>query len=372
MLAGELFGSITRAVSEPMLLVGLSGEILGRNAAMRRLCPEADTGANLYGLSSDSPERTGDTLRRWARSGEPMAGVLCLVDPDGRPRRCPGFGSRAAWADAGEPAVQIRLVPAFDRDAPDAPGAFGDQEGRMRARLEREHEIALGLQRSLLPCRVAGAPLEVAAEYVPTAYGAEVGGDWYDVFAIPASDRIGLVIGDVAGHGLPEATVMSQLRSVLRAAALEEGVRPDRVTARLDAYVDTYLPENMATMCYAVYDPGADELAYANAGHVPPMLLRGGGECERLESVVDPPLGCSLGGEHRTARVAVHPGDMLVCYTDGVVERRRESLDTGLGRLSALLTGFDAPTPKDVCTTVMAWSAPTDHADDRAVLVAGF
>ncbi|MBB5999272.1 PP2C family protein-serine/threonine phosphatase [Streptomonospora salina] len=358
-------------MNEPMLLVALSGEILGRNAAMRRLCPGADTGANLYGISSDSPELVGDTLRRWARAGEPRAGVLALVDPEGRPRRCPGLGNRAAWADTGEPAVQIRLVPALDRGDGSAEAAAEERERRLRARLEREHEIALGLQRSLLPCGVDDAPLEVAAEYVPTAFGAEVGGDWYDVFPVAGTDRVGLVIGDVAGHGLPEATVMSQLRSVLRAAALEEGARPDRVAARLDAYVDTYLPESMATMCYAVYDPGTEELAYANAGHVPPMLLRGDGTCERLEAVVDPPLGCSMGGVHRTARVAVHPGDMLVCYTDGVVEQRRESLDTGLNRLSALLTGFRGPTPKDVCAGVMAWSERTDHADDRAVLVAG-
>nr|WP_156004152.1 PP2C family protein-serine/threonine phosphatase [Streptomonospora sp. PA3] len=354
-----------------MLLVGVSGEILGRNAAMRRLFPAAATGANLYGLSCDGPDRVGETLRRWARAGEPMAGTLALLGPEGRPHHCHGFGSRAAWADTGEPAVQIRLVCAsFDGGL--APGPGTGRERPLRAGLEREHETALSLQHALLPDRVEGTPLKVAAQYVPTAYGAEVGGDWYDVLPIPATDRVGLVIGDVAGHGLSEATVMSQLRSVLRAAALEEGVRPDRITARLDAYVDTYLPENMATMCYAVYDPAGDELSYANAGHVPPMLLRAGGTCERLEEVVDPPLGCALGSAHRTARVAVHPGDMLVCYTDGVVEQRREALDAGLGRLSALLTGFEAPTPKDVCTTVMAWSAPSGHADDRAVLVAGF
>ncbi|GAB3438556.1 hypothetical protein GCM10027570_01730 [Streptomonospora sediminis] len=355
-----------------MLLVGLSGEILGRNSAMRRLIPAAGTGADLYGLCSDSREHVGETLRHWARSGEPRAGALVLVGADGRPRRCPGFGSRAAWADTAEPAVQVRLVPPVDSERLRRAAVSDDRERHLRAGLEREHEIARGLQRTLLPARVDGAPLEVAAEYIPTARGAEVGGDWYDVFAVPATDRVGLVIGDVAGHGLPEATVMSQLRSVLRAAALEEGCRPDRVTARLDAYVDTYLPTSMATMCYAVYDPGANELAYSNAGHVPPMLLRADGSCERLDAVVDPPLGCSLGNEHRSARITVHPGDLLVCYTDGVVERRREALDTGLGRLSALLTGFDAPTPRDVCTTVMACSAPTDHADDRAVLVAGF
>ncbi|MDA0565530.1 serine/threonine-protein phosphatase [Streptomonospora sp. S1-112] len=372
MLAGELFGSITRAVSEPMLLVGLSGEILGHNAAMRRLFPAVVTGANLYGLTSDSPERVGDTLWRWARSGEPMAGALALIGAEGRPRRCHGFGSRAAWADVGEPVVQVRLVSTFDRERLRRMAVSNDRERHLRAQLEREHEIALGLQRSLLPDHVDAADLDVAAQYAPTAYGVEVGGDWYDVFPVPGTDRIALVIGDVAGHGLSEATIMSQLRSVLRAAALDDGCRPDRVAARLDAYVDTYLPASMATMCYAVYDPDARELSYANAGHVPPMLRRADGACERLEEVVDPPLGCSLGGPHRTGRVGVGSGDLLVCYTDGVVEQRRESLDVGLARLSALLTGFADPTPKDVCTTVMAWSTPTDHADDRAVLVAGF
>src|SRR5690606_33141308 len=213
-LAGDLFGSITRTVSDPMLLVAEDGEVLGRNAVMRRLFPGAEVGADLYRLAADGPEQVGETLHRWARSGRPLAGSLALIDRDGRPRRCHCFGARASWARTPGPAVQVRLVPV--RDADRTTPARGARERRLRARLEHEHAAALRLQRSLLPERVDTTRLRVAVSYAPTARGSEVGGDWYDVFAVSGTAKTGLVIGDVAGHGLAEAAVMAQLRSVVR------------------------------------------------------------------------------------------------------------------------------------------------------------
>lgn len=371
MLAGDLFGSITRTVSDPMLLVAEDGEVLGRNAVMRRLFPGAEVGADLYRLAADGPEQVGETLHRWARSGRPLAGSLALIDRDGRPRRCHCFGARASWARTPGPAVQVRLVPV--RDADRTTPARGARERRLRARLEHEHAAALRLQRSLLPERVDTTRLRVAVSYAPTARGSEVGGDWYDVFAVSGTAKTGLVIGDVAGHGLAEAAVMAQLRSVVRACSLEVGARPDRMADRLDGYVEAFLPEEMATMAYAVHDPDAARLCYCIAGHVPPILLRADGRCEPLPGRPDPPLGCALGMRHRRRWKRTAPGDLLVLYTDGVVERRGASIDQGVDALTGLLRSLGdggETEPSEVCSAVMEWSDEGGRADDRAVLVA--
>ncbi|TDQ51405.1 PP2C family protein-serine/threonine phosphatase [Actinorugispora endophytica] len=375
MLIGTLFAEITRAVGEPMLLLSLSGRLLGRNTAMHRLCPDAGIGANLYDLVLDEPARIAGALRGWARSAAPVAGSLVLRAADGAATRCHCFGGRAAWVEDDEPAVQVRLVPSARRDHFRRLTEARESEFRLRGRIDREHEIAVGLQRSLLPERVDGTPLRVAVGYVPTTRGAEVGGDWYDVFPVPGpagTDRTALVIGDVAGHGLPEAAVMSQLRSVLRATALDGDVRPDRAAARLDGYIGTYLPTSMATMCYVVHDPTRRTIAYSNAGHVPPILLRRGGGVEVLDAPPDPPLGCALGEAHHRREVPVGPGDLLVLYTDGVVERRDEAIDIGIDRLGRLVADQVDPTPESVCAAVMAVPPPGDHPDDRAVLAARF
>nr|WP_221308263.1 PP2C family protein-serine/threonine phosphatase [Nocardiopsis mwathae] len=357
-----------------MLLVAISGTILGANPAMRRTFPEAGAGSNLYDLTADDADDTAETLWRWARCGAPIVGALALRGPDGGTHRCHCFGARAAWAaDAsGEPVVQVRLVPPGRRGRFPRPSARDERERHLRARLEREHEVAAEVQRSFLPDHIDGTVLSVAVDYRPTAHGAEIGGDWYDVFGIPDTERVALVIGDVAGHRLSEAMVMAELRSALRAAALEEEAPADRVVSRVDRYVDTYLPASMATACFLVYEPAEARLTYANAGHVPPLLLRADGRCEPLDAVVDPPLGCSLGAARTRDRVGVGTGDMLVLYTDGVVERRGESLDVGLGELADLLTGLGGPGPTQVCSAIMEWSSAIGHADDRAVLAARF
>lgn len=372
MLNGQLFAEITRAVGEPMLLLSVSGKVLGRNTAMRRLCPDTGIGTNLYDTVLDPPTRLAEHLDRWARSAVPLAGSLVLRSAGGAPARCHCFGGRAAWVRGDEPAVQLRLVPSTRRDHFRRLTAARESEALLRRRIEHEHQIAVGLQRSLLPERVDDTPLHVAVDYAPTARGTEVGGDWYDVFALPGpanADRTALVIGDVAGHGLREAAVMSQLRSALRAAALED-IRPDRVAARLDGYLDTYLPASMATMCYIVHDPRRRLIDYSNAGHVPPILLRRGGGYQVLDASPDPPLGCAKGLAHHHREVPVAPGDLLVLYTDGVVERRDEAIDTGIDRLCRLLADQAEPTPESVCAAVMAQPPPDDHPDDRAVLAA--
>ncbi|WP_017537958.1 PP2C family protein-serine/threonine phosphatase, partial [Nocardiopsis halophila] len=303
---GAVFAAITRAVADPMLLVSVSGRVLGANAALYRVLPGARVGADLYALTGGDPRVLAEALWRWSRSGAPLPGRLESSGGPGRRFRC--FGARAPWVRDAEGAVQIRLVPDRRRTepAPVCPGR--DSERRLRARLKDEHASAMRLQRGLLPERIDLTPLEAAVDYRPTVAGNQAGGDWYDLFTVPGTATSALVIGDVAGHGPDEAMVMAQLRTVLRAACLDQGGRPDRIAHRLDAYMSAFLPESMATMCYLVHDPAVGRIRYSNAGHVPPLLLRPDGRCTRLPGAPDPPLGCALGTEYRSRSVRVAPG----------------------------------------------------------------
>src|SRR5438093_3752757 len=141
---------------------------------------------------------------------------------------------------------------------------------------EREHRIAETLQRSLLPDRLPEIPgVLLAARYVPATTDLEVGGDWYDVVQLP-DGRVGLAIGDVAGHGLRAASTMAQLRMALRAYALEEG-SPSRVVSRIRHLVRLLVPD-IVTLIYLIFDPDSGTLRFANAGHPPPLLVGWKGE----------------------------------------------------------------------------------------------
>ena len=155
---------------------------------------------------------------------------------------------------------------------------------------EREHRIAVTLQRSLLPERVPEIPgVLLAARYVPATADAEVGGDWYDVVPLP-DGRVGVGIGDVAGHGLRAASAMGQLRMALRAYAVEES-SPAAVVGRLRQLVALLAHTEMATLLYLVFDPETVSVTFANAGHPPPLLIGDDGSAAFLESVPAPPLG---------------------------------------------------------------------------------
>jgi sigma-B regulation protein RsbU (phosphoserine phosphatase) len=234
-----------------------------------------------------------------------------------------------------------------------------------QARLSRlDRATTLALQRSLLPSRppsVAG--LDVAARYVP---GAEVGvgGDWYDLFALP-SGHVGIVIGDVAGNGLHAAIVMGRIRSALRAYALETP-DPADVLTRLDRKVQLFEPGAMATVCYAVLDPRDDTVVVASAGHLPPLTITPGGSIERLEVRTDPPLGAYPGVNRRTTVTTLPPDAGLFLYTDGLVERRYESITVGINRLAGVLPGTSAD---EMCASAMAaLLGDRPASDDVAVL----
>jgi PAS domain S-box-containing protein len=233
---------------------------------------------------------------------------------------------------------------------------------------EREHRIAETLQRSLLPDRLPQLPgLAVAARYLPAASEAEVGGDWYDVLPTP-SGGVGLVMGDVAGKGLAAASMVGRLRSALRAYALE-GQPPARVVEQLNRLIWTEEGDGqMATLIYVVLDPAADELRWVNAGHPPPLLLSDGAQPSFLEGGSSVPLGVLPFPEFEEATAAIDPGATVLLYTDGLVERPGENLDTGLQRLAGTI-GPRPTDPQELCDLLVRELVPAGGASDDVALL---
>ena len=233
-------------------------------------------------------------------------------------------------------------------------------------RAREDHAAALALQRSLVPSALpALAGVEVAARYVPGS--GHVGGDWYDVFALPWG-QVALVVGDVAGSGLAAAVVMGRIRSALRSYALEFA-DPGDVLCKLDRKLQ-YFEENgiMATVCYAVLDRDAGQLAISSAGHLPPVIAAPGEQGATAKIAVDPPIGVADPCRHRqVTTLALVPGAVVCFYTDGLVERRGQPVDDGITRLCQAVT--PGP-PGDVCVSAMqALVGSGSPGDDIALMV---
>jgi sigma-B regulation protein RsbU (phosphoserine phosphatase) len=227
-----------------------------------------------------------------------------------------------------------------------------------------DQAATLALQRSLLPAQLPDVPgVELAARYIPGhAFG--LGGDWYDVFTLP-SGWLGVVIGDVSGHGLPSAVVMGRIRSALRAYALICG-DPAEVLTMLDHKVRHFEAGNLTTALYGMISPDRSILNLSLAGHLPPVLSAPGRAAGLPTVPVDPPLG--IAGHRVTRRsttIDLAPGEVVVCYTDGLVERRGQVIDIGIDRLIAAVH----PEPAEsVCMKIMASIDVEQPTDDVAVL----
>lgn len=231
--------------------------------------------------------------------------------------------------------------------------------------VSREDRAAAAvLQRSLVPSALPVIPgLDMAARYVPGR--AVVGGDWYDVFQLP-SGGVGVVIGDVAGAGLPAAVIMGRMRSALRAYALETA-DPAEVLARLDRKMQHFEPNIMATVLYAIFDPSLERVRISSAGHFPPAITASCKPAELADIPLDLLIGVSVGEPRHMATVDVPRGTSLCFYTDGLVERRDKPLDDGLARLCDTLV---AESSEIACAAVMRALVGREAVrDDIALLV---
>jgi phosphoserine phosphatase RsbU/P len=231
--------------------------------------------------------------------------------------------------------------------------------------MAQEDRIAAeALQRSLLPSALpATEGAEMAVRYVPGA--GVVGGDWYDVFTLPTG-QLGVVIGDVAGSGLPAAVIMGRMRSALRAYALQT-TDPAEVLAGLDAKMQHFEPGAVATVAYAVFGPGLDRMRICSAGHHPPVIASPGQPAGLADVPPGLLIGAVAGVQRQVATIGISPGTLLCFYTDGLIERRGPTIDDGLDRLCQAVT---AEPPDAACASVMGALVGSEPArDDIALLM---
>ena len=225
------------------------------------------------------------------------------------------------------------------------------QAAERARRFETQHGTAQLLQRSMLPEHLPDLPrLRIAARYDPGVDGNAAGGDFYDAFLLP-NGSLGVVLGDVAGHDVQAAARMGQVRAALRALALADPT-PDAVLAGLDRLVTSLgaeagTHELFVTVAFGVIDAERRELTLASAGHPAPLIRRGDPDGRFHAEYVDVPAGAAAGAGRPAAAPPpspFRPGDTLLLFSDGVVERRRQSLSAGLATLAT-------PSPRPAAAT---------------------
>ncbi|MER7501337.1 SpoIIE family protein phosphatase [Nonomuraea pusilla] len=301
-----------------------------------------------------------------AASGKQSWAILPLLAPDHRIGCCIlGFPRPRRFTD--EEATLLNAVSGLLAHALE------------RARLyEAEHARAQMLQRELLPRELPSLPaVTAAARYLPAVTEMEVGGDWYDIIPL-SSDRVALVIGDVMGHGVPEAVTMGRLRTAVHTLADLE-LPPEEILFHLNDLVSKLGDDWYATCLYALYDPTTRVCTLAGAGHPPPAVLHPDGAITFPHLPANPPLGAAQ-PPFETVDVPLPEEALLVLYTDGLVESAESDMDSGTARLAAILKdgwrridGHAGEAELEfLCDAVTGTLLPVDlpTADDAALLIA--
>jgi anti-sigma regulatory factor (Ser/Thr protein kinase)/putative methionine-R-sulfoxide reductase with GAF domain len=235
---------------------------------------------------------------------------------------------------------------------------------RARLRAELEHEIAVAevLQRSLLPTRlIETVGISAAARYLPAR--AMVGGDWYDMFEL-SRGRVGVAIGDVVGHGIRAAALMGQLRTALHSYATE-GHGPGKTLELVDRFMQGMGDYAMATAAYAVFDPETGSLCLATAGHLPPVVVSET-RVRALEVTPAVPLGAFPYGSFGEHHFQLARGEILVLYTDGLIEQPGEALTDSIETLGRTLRG--AKSAEEVCRRALRRIPAEGLRDDLAIV----
>jgi PAS domain S-box-containing protein len=232
--------------------------------------------------------------------------------------------------------------------------------------LDRQREAALALQHSILgPATLPGG---FAVRYHPASHPLQVGGDWYDVVDLD-DGRIALIVGDCVGHDLTAATVMGQLRSACRALLLDNP-SPGAALAGLDRFAARLPGARCATVFCAVLTPQTGELVYSSAGHPPPVLVHGEGMTRLLDGGRGFALALRAGQKHPESRVVMPARSTLLLYTDGLVERRRASLDAGILRAAELVRDGRSTDLDQMADDLMSGLEPSGgYQDDVALLL---
>jgi serine phosphatase RsbU (regulator of sigma subunit) len=251
------------------------------------------------------------------------------------------------------------------------PGA--DRGSRLASELARQRHVAVELQHAILPLHHEPFDLpglQAFVKYLPASSADRVGGDWYITAEMP-DDRVLIAIGDVAGHGLAAAAGMARLRGALAGLAFT-GSPPGRLVGWLNDLVRHVAPEHTASVITGFYHPQARQLTWAQAGHPPPLLIRGA-----FARLLDPPEGILLGAGqsgYAAATLQLQAGDQLLLYSDGLIERRGEPIDSGISRLLRAARAAGRPgDPERLASGVLSALAPADgeyESEDDTCLVA--
>ncbi|TQL24325.1 SpoIIE family protein phosphatase [Streptomyces sp. SLBN-134] len=320
----------------------------------------------------DAPVRTMPTLAAALREGR------AAIWPAGSPLE-------TALAEVGPGGLAVLPLPAGNRMVGacligwDTPHDFGPDEralltaaaglagqALMRARaFDAEHELVGMLQRQLLPRRLPRLPGAIAvARYLPSTAGLELGGDWYDVIPLP-DNHVALVIGDVQGHSAGAATLMGQLRTALRAYAVE-GHPPDVVVSHANRLLMDMETDLFATCCYVDVDLEQGSAWCVRAGHLPPVLRHPDGSTEIAEAEGGPPLGVVRQSDFPMSPLGLRRGTLVALTTDGLVESPESDIDEGMERFAGQLSAAD-PTPLGPVADALLGKAP--RSDDVALLL---
>jgi serine phosphatase RsbU (regulator of sigma subunit) len=238
-------------------------------------------------------------------------------------------------------------------------------EARLTAELAEERHVALELQRAILPLHDEPFDLpglRTMVRYLPASKAGRVGGDWYITADMPGGHVL-IAIGDVGGHGLAAAAGMARLRGALAGLAIT-GSPPERLVGWLNDLVRHVAPEHTASVVAGYFDPASRTLTWAQAGHPPPILVRGS-----WARALEPPAGILLGAgqeEYTAAILALSPGDLLLLYSDGLIERRDRSVDAGLATLAAAVRGITDP--ERAIAAALSALGSTDLEDDTCLV----
>jgi serine phosphatase RsbU (regulator of sigma subunit) len=341
-------------------LRGLADAALALNSTMRedemlevlgeRACAIVGADHSTIHVASEAGDGAAEPLRGDDRLAAP------LIARDGRPRGVIALsGKRGGEFTEEDESILVQL-------------AHMASVAIENARLyERERGIAETLQRNLLPERLPKVPgVMTCAEYRAGGAGVNVGGDWYEVIPLP-DGCVALAIGDVVGRGVPAAAMMGHVRMALRAYALDVE-EPALVAERMARFARTLEREQMSTCVYGVLDPRLGEVRCSNAGHPPPLLVRGDGSASFL--VGEPGLPFGVSGkktEYPELRATLDPGSTLLLYTDGLIEKRGESIDVGLERLRGAVAQASAA-PEALCRRLVDSLIDGTPEDDVALL----
>jgi serine phosphatase RsbU (regulator of sigma subunit) len=237
------------------------------------------------------------------------------------------------------------------------------------AQHDSDRDLVMSVQRSLLAVVLPDRPgVRLGARYLPAEARYGIGGDWYDAVPLP-DGRMMLIVGDVAGHGLEAAIAMGQVRSAAR--ALAPAYQPADLLAALDQFICDTIAEPLVTASAAVIDPADRSLRYCLAGHPPPLLREPDGSVRTLDEASGVLLG--LGIRDRPEQVINYaPDSCLAMFTDGLIERRDESIDASISWLADVLKAAPPPGPAQLCDMLVRQSVLRNGRDDDAAVLCAF